>query len=246
MDDNFKWCEYEWLTHERWGHIHPGKTECWYDPGAVSIDDHEYLHLKTRKNPNIFTLSKSDPNGYTEVESPVGIGLVSCTEKFGYGLFKIEAKLPDGPYMWPAFWLWSFSSWPPEIDVFEGYSGKRGSYFNWNMDLLIGNLWKTPSNIHLGKEPDNYSIGAKRHKGLGLTSPSKKFNKYTLLWKEDNISIFFNGILVRFIDDKHIMEQFKGHKMNVVINNGIQKDHIKTEMNETDMIVKYFEYIPMY
>ena len=94
---------------------------------------------------------------------PFGVGLVSCTEKFGYGTFEIEAKLPKGqPNAWPAFWMWSFDSWPPEIDVFEAYSNKKGSYFNWNIDALLGKFWRCATNVHLGKNPDNYSIGAKK------------------------------------------------------------------------------------
>lgn len=50
----------------------------------------------------------------------------SFTQKFGY--FEIEARLPAGKGMWPAFWLMPVDgSWPDagEIDVFEGLGDPR-------------------------------------------------------------------------------------------------------------------------
>ncbi len=46
-----------------------------------------------------------------------------------YGYFEIKAKLPDGPGVWPAFWLVGNSKTnSPEIDVMEYYGAFRGSY----------------------------------------------------------------------------------------------------------------------
>lgn len=50
----------------------------------------------------------------------------SFAQKFGY--FEIEAKLPAGKGMWPAFWLMPIAgSWPEdgEIDVMEGLGDSR-------------------------------------------------------------------------------------------------------------------------
>ena len=109
----FEWCGYEWITQERWGQIHPEKSHWWYDESCVSVDKQNHLHLKTKYNPKRFE--------ELNLTSPIGVGLVSCTNKFKYGVFSIEAKLPHGKNLWPAFWMWSWDSWPPEIDVFEGW-----------------------------------------------------------------------------------------------------------------------------
>ena len=127
----FSWSGYKWITQERWGNIHPDKTVSWYDETAVelaysSVIECDQLILKTHKNPQYFK--------ELEVESPIGVGLVSCKTKFSYGYYEIEAKLPTAPSLWPAFWTWAWESWPPEVDIFEAYSNKRGSYFNWNID----------------------------------------------------------------------------------------------------------------
>lgn len=109
------WCGYDWLTNERWGQVHPNKTLSWSDPSAVEINKDGYLVLKTHKNRKIFG----------DVISEIGIGLVSNKTEFDYGYFEIEAKLPTGKNLWSAFWMWSYQTWPPEIDVFEAVSGKN-------------------------------------------------------------------------------------------------------------------------
>jgi len=246
-EDIIKWQGYEWLNRERWGRVHPGKPDAWNDPSAVKIDDDGFLRLYTHKNTKIFHDEKGE-----EVISNVGIGLVSCTNEFSYGLFEIEAKLPKGPYVWPAFWCWSFDSWPPEIDMIEGYSNKRGSYFNWTYEALIGKWWKVESNIHLKEKVKKsksagddvnrtWNLGGKPG-WLGFKSPSKRFNKYGLLWTPTEISILFNGKKVRTIKDPNVMKQMENVKMNIIINNSIQSDYLKTDMPTSEMIIKNFKY----
>ena len=56
-----------------------------------------------------------------------------------YGYFETREKLtPRGITYWPAFWLSSSDSWPPEIDVFE-LVGDNSSYFT--MSLHWRNVW---------------------------------------------------------------------------------------------------------
>lgn len=238
MKGNIKWQGYEWLTQERWGQFHPDKPIVWYDPSAVTFPYEgilDTLSLKCRPNPKSF---KTDDGDFYV---PVGTGLISCTTEFGYGKFEIKAKLPSGPFVWPAFWMWSFDSWPPEIDVFEGYTNKKGSYFNWSLRSLIGKFWAVNSNIHIGETPNNYNIGAKSH-WLGWNSPDKVFNRYGLVWDENEITILFNDKIVRKITDEKTLSQFRGKKMNVIINNSIQEGYLKTDMPETEFVVKYFKY----
>ena len=69
-----KFCGYNWLTQERWGNIHPEKSYVWYDESSVIQNSDEEIIL----------LSKYSPKYFEElgVESKIGIGLISCTEKF--------------------------------------------------------------------------------------------------------------------------------------------------------------------
>jgi beta-glucanase (GH16 family) len=54
-----------------------------------------------------------------------------------HGYFEIRCKVPSAPDMWTAFWLVSRQAWPPEIDVFEFYSGDNEHYqatHHWGLD----------------------------------------------------------------------------------------------------------------
>lgn len=240
MIDKIQWMGYEWLTQERWGRVHPKFPFRWNDPSAIEIDDDGTLRLYARPNSRIFNIDGED------IESEVGFGLISCTTEFGWGTFEVEAKMPKGPYTWPAFWCWAFESWPPEIDMFEGYSNKRGSYFNWSLRSLIGKFWRVNSNIHLkGTEEDpRDQLGAESH-WLGWISPDRKFNKYKLVWTPDEISIYFNERRVRHITDKTVLVQFENRTMNIILNNSVQNEYLTTDMPETEFIVKYFKYTPL-
>jgi hypothetical protein len=227
------WQNYEWITQERWGNHHPGGSNVWYDSSQVKIEDN-ILHLGVSYNP-------------LKVESgeiPFGVGLVSCVEQFGYGTFELEAKLPCGqPYAWPAFWMWSWESWPPEIDIIEAYSNSRGSYFNWTGEILLGKIWRCETNIHLGQQPKNYSLGAKKHR-FTIKDPSKNWIKYKLVWTKDYLEFYYDDKLVRVVDDEKSISQLRGKKMNVIINNSLQKPYLdKTKTYQ--FMVKNFKYLSL-
>jgi len=249
MSDKIKWMGYEWLTQERWGNVHPDFPLKWNDPSAIKIDDDGTLRLYARPNSNIFNIDGEN------IESKVGFGLISCTTQFGHGTFEVEAKMPKGPYTWPAFWCWAFESYPPEIDMFESYSNKKGSYFRWQIESLIGKFWRVNTNIHLRdkvkcakpggtKEDPRYQLGAKGH-WLGFKSPDKKFIKYKLVWTPNEISIYYGKRRVRHITDKAVLVQFENRTMNIILNNSVQDEYLTTNMPETEFIVKYFKYTPL-
>ena len=161
---------------------------------------------------------------------------------FEYGTFEIEAKLPHKqPNAWPAFWMWAFESWPPEIDVFEAYSNKKGRYFNWSISALWGKFWRCATNVHLGKLPNNYNVRAKNH-WMGWKSPSKRFIKYKVEWFEDKIEVYYDGRSVRKITDESVLSQLRGTTMNVIINNSIKSEHNKKKQFFFE--VKSFTYKP--
>lgn len=62
-----------------------------------------------------------------------------------YGFFESRWLLtPGGIKYWPAYWLSSMDSWPPEIDVFE-LMGDNSSYFT--MTLHWRNVWTNEKEI---------------------------------------------------------------------------------------------------
>ena len=219
-----------WLPQERWGQYHPKKDWCWYDPDCVKIDNWGYAHLETHYNPKEFD----------GVESKYGVGLISSVEDFDYGYFEIEAKLPTGRKLWPAFWMWS-GPWPPEIDIFEGYTNGNNGYLKFNRFNPRG-WWNLPSNIwthNNGEEAIN--LGA-RTGFSGFKDPTKHFIKYGCLWTEDLIQIEHDGRIVRKITDPEVLKHFHGKKMNVIINNHFQEFPPEGEDNYSDFTIKYFKY----
>jgi beta-glucanase (GH16 family) len=164
---------------------------------------------------------------------------VSNTTKFGYGYFEIEAKLPTGRNLWPAFWMWSFDTWPPEIDILEAYSSvKRPSYFKLYLDSLLG-FWNVQTNYHYETKDKKGSVGGKTH-WFGFKNPQKNFIKYGCLWEEHQIVFYYNGRVVRTIKDKAILSNLKGTKMNVIINNHIREDI--GNFGSSEFIIKSFKY----
>ena len=85
----------------------------------------------------------------------------------------------EGSNLWPAIWLTNSDTWPPEIDVLEGYSNSKGK---WGMRLN--------TNLHLGDTDDNhYQTKAMSHGWLvdKLTSINLK-----LIWTTTSIEIYYN------------------------------------------------------
>jgi beta-glucanase (GH16 family) len=228
------WCGYDWLTQERWGNIHPDKPFNWYDPSAVEIRNGS-LVLKTQHNPKEFII-----NG-KPITSQFGVGLVSNTTPFSYGYFEIEAKLPKGKNLWPAFWMWSFDTWPPEIDIFEGYSNKNTqSYFKIYLDSICG-IWNLQTNVHYVSNMINHMVGGKTH-WFGWQNPQEYFIKYGCNWEKDKLTFYYNSKKVRSITDSNIMSALSNTTMNVVLNNSIRSNMKSSKFNYSEFIISYFKY----
>lgn len=233
MKATINWSGYEWMTHERWGWVHKDKPYCWYDPSAVNINLNGELSLDTHYNPRTFEGLNIRPK--------IGVGLVSCTEKFGPGSFEIEAKLPHGKNLWPAFWMWSWDSWPPEIDVFEGYSHKSPNYMRWNWNKPWA-PWHIDTNVHYKNDMDENEMAGPRSHYMGFKDPTANFIKYRLDWTPYHLKFFYNERLVRTIDDPMIMNRVNSTKMNVVINNHVTKELPYSMIPRSSFIIKYFKY----
>lgn len=250
-----RFAEYDWLTRERWGKVHRDKPHWYYDDDQVRLEpETQDLILSLERKP----INIPSPNG--RVNSYIATGLVSCIEKFSYGYFEIEATLPTGPNLWPAFWMWGWLSWPPEIDVLEAYSNSRGSYFKPRLFNPLG-FWNIQSNVHYDKynvdgREETMNIGGKTH-WFGFKNPANNSIKYSCYWDKDVIEIYYNGGMVRRITDSKILTPLRNHKMNVIINNGVQskiRESIeqdkgesfgkKIEGSESDFRVKNFIYSP--
>lgn len=227
-----EWCGYKWRTCQVWGLAHPGKKYSWYDPSKVYVDSDNVLHLMTGWNPTYINEEIGVSN--------IGVGMLSNIDKntFGYGIYEIEAKMPKGKNLWPAFWMASFNSWPPEIDIFEGYS-QYNNFYNTNIfEYLLGRFWKIESNIYYG---DKLNLGGVRS-FFTFKKPTKHFIKYKLIWTEDKIEFYYNNKLNRRITDEKYLKYFKDQDMNIIINNAVIQNVDKENCIHSDFQLKNFKY----
>jgi beta-glucanase (GH16 family) len=102
-----------------------------------------------------------------------------------YGYFEIEAKLPTGKGVWPAFWLLNHSgATRPEIDVLEAYPG-GGPTSGWSDSML---------------HPTTYAVTIWRDANLQAAFKkiptgdlSAGFHKYAVKWDTNKITFYFDG-----------------------------------------------------
>jgi len=231
MEEIITWQGHRLLTRERWGSVHPLKPWNWYDPSAITIKNND-LYLGIHYNPHEFTI---DGKTFT---SPWGIGLVCFEQDFTFGRFEIVARLPHGVGLWPAFWMYPPNAWPPEIDIFEAYSG-TDNYRGWLLKP-----WQIETCVH-------------RENGLGLKAiPARApwwhnfdkwfnplwSNSYGCLWLPHSLTFFINNKQVRRITDPGHMASLAAHKMMVIINthiDGRYKDRFSTDESMPFVIEKF-------
>ncbi|MCP3138259.1 glycoside hydrolase family 16 protein [Pyxidicoccus xibeiensis] len=114
-----------------------------------------------------------------------------------YGYFEMEAKLPIGKGVWPAFWLYAHpGNDRPEIDIMEAYPG--GGPGSWWGDA---NLHPVNYGLTLHKANADYTYHEKPYEtklrdfapytnGVDL---SAAFHTYAVKWEPSGITFYFDG-----------------------------------------------------
>ena len=232
--NQIEWSGRKWITQEYWGKIHPDKAWNYYDDNAVYVGGDDLLHLRTQYNP-----AEIEHEG--KIYNPeYGVGLISCTEKFHFGYFEIEAKLPTGYALWPAFWMYG-SPWPPEIDILEGYTGNRQDYLHFNIHNPLA-YNKVESCVHYGNVKEETKTNLPARAAMMFKDPRKHFIKYACEWRRDYIKIFYDGKLVRTITDKKVLEDMNKPQRIIINNHLTEKGLDKVGRQGSDFQVKYFKY----
>ncbi len=122
--------------------------------------------------------------------------ILTTHQKFSqtYGYFEMEAKLPVGRGVWPAFWLLNSDSAPaePEIDIMEAYPGGTPGY------------WADENQHPISFESSFYLEGYSKNKTDSTLSGNKKldvgdlstdFHTYAVKWEPNRLSYYFDGKL---------------------------------------------------
>lgn len=237
---SFDWQGYEWISRPLWGLNHPNDAFTYYDENMVSINKNGYIELDFKYHPK--PLSMEDGS---IVMKPYGRGSCRCTTEFKYGEFEWEMKLPYGKYLWPALWLSSDHSWPPEIDCMEGWSKKNPNYVK---RLLFKNIHPTmhwsENGVHC--QEDKKNILRCWIKG------GDNYDKYKIIWTPNYVEIFYNGHLVNTFKNKKMLEEMNKPevKFHPIMSTGPYEpftsgDYEKYRNNDRIMTVKSFNYKPI-
>lgn len=124
------------------------------------------------------TAAQSKDNWGTQYAS----GLLTTKMSFSqlYGFFEVDAKLPSGQGMWPAFWLLpENNAWPPELDVFE-------------------QLGKDPDKIYMTSHSEVGGKATAVSQSVAVPNATTQFHTYGVLWSPTE--------LVWYVDGKQVAE----------------------------------------
>lgn len=230
---NFKWKGFDWYAYEHCKNDTPNCKNAYLGENVTLTDN----------NTLVFPISycpKSFDNDTLNTERKYKCAFIESSTKFTYGRFIFSAVVGNSPSTWPALWLYGAESWPPEIDALEAFPDKNGNIIN-----CLTTKWE--SNIHYDDNgPKQY--GAKGISSLLyiLTHRNGKPDKWEIDWTKTHIKIYFNGIRVRKITDKKIIDHFNKHPfMRVVINNMIQEEFSYNEYEkQRPFELIEFNYLP--
>lgn len=223
-----------YIRRQYWGDYHPADLHQWYDPAAVTLNDGLNLCItENTKDVTSYKVNNILMDNLQLIKINNGVGLVTSVKSYTYGIFEWNIILPKGVGLWPAVWMSSRDSWPPEIDVIEGYSDKNGKYGK-NIN----------TNIHCGSsDTTHYGIGANRH---GLFVNTDLTLNLICDWNADRIKIYYNGFLCRVLTNGDDTKWFKNENMRIILNHGLRKDVIKNiafeKLNISPLVIKDFRY----
>ena len=115
--------------------------------------------------------------GSNPLNLPYNSGAITTEGSFNqlYGYFEIDAELPAGQGLWPAFWLLPASgAWPPELDAFE----------------VLGN---DPTTLYFSTHS---SVQATQGTTLTVSNVSSGFNLYGVMWGPQTVDLYINNVEV--------------------------------------------------
>ena len=165
--------------------------------------------IKQRAEKNPIEINHVDWGGddYGNFTIPYRYGQLDSSNSFEqkYGYFEIRSKMPSEPGHWPAFWMVSKESWPPEIDIYEAYTGKK-----------IKGLVNFESNFHWGTS----EVKKMNVKGHGVSNISKDFHIYAVEWSDKFFKIYYDNLLIRVFTNPEAINSFK-YPMHIIIGNQI-------------------------
>ena len=207
----YYWKQLAWDIGLHWGDHNPNPRNLdWYGKEAVRLENDE-LHLTVLHKPQTFS------DGSTK---PYCVGYLSSIDTVHRGHLKVEYTLPVGRHLWPAIWLFSPVSWPPEIDIMEGWPNTRGNY----RKLFKNKIFPT---VHF-VAADGRHRWQTFHDGIfngtrAARQPLDGRCTCELLWHGDSMEFRYNGHRVGLLTDRDILKRLD-QPMNVILNLAVGYD----------------------
>lgn len=198
------WCDFKWMNGQPWGVAHPKPNYQWYASENMSyVDDDGSLVLDIDDTEKYFF--------EIDQTKPYGCGCVSTYKTFLYGKFSFSYYLPKGARLWPAIWLSGSETWPPEIDIFEGWSGAAAIFKglpNFHKLLFFNRIHP---GVYYGKDGDD--VIGKGYGSLWYTNMTyrcyqsdNEINHCDLRWEPDIVEVSYNGHSVMRITEEYILK----------------------------------------
>ncbi len=151
---------------------------------------------------------KTDTTVIDGMTFPYAVGFLDNSKVFDqqYGYFEIRCKIPSSVSTWPAFWLVSRHSWPPEIDIFEFYTSHT------QVRLCSNYHWKDSTGRKKSISDETKHI---------IPDPAADFHVYGCEWDETSIRWYFDNMLIREV--KQDTSEFR-YPMHIIVNNAVLFD----------------------
>ena len=160
----------KWIAHTPWHGDFGDAVFTDPEPGFPFATASTILRIEARKGSDGLWRS-----GLISSRDHDGAGGSGFAQQYGY--FEIEAKLPQGTGVWPAFWLVGINAKPrSEVDVFEFYGNAPHSYH---------------ANVHVWAD-DESRFGDGKIVELPDGASSDQFNRYGVRIDHDWVTFFFN------------------------------------------------------
>lgn len=176
-----------WSTALPHGRTQPANAETgYYGPLAMDgfVINGDDLALTSRRLAKPFQAK----DGKFPFLAAILSGHNTANVQFTYGSVEWVAKMPNRKGSWPALWLLPTSGWPPEIDVYEGFTYNN----EWNPASSLS------SNIHGGaniKRTFDRAAFRLRMEDFGLSpTVTSEFHKFQVTVDPQWITIFVDDV----------------------------------------------------
>ena len=239
MEGNFSKWGFDWRIGRSWGISHPDDI-CYCDGSMVQLDPYGNLKLGIGYEPKTVPQYIDGETRYVTEDWKVGY-ISSIQTK--YGILNVKYGLPFGRNLWPAIWLTDDKTWPPEIDIVEGWTNTAWcpiwSKSGYRRNLLANSVYPT---LHTSNSAETHETCSYRTFGgtpICKLDPERPA-ECQIYWSPDLIEIFYRNVdqdWHRIVSETRpeILQWFnQSEGMSIQLNNYITNDFTMDDYNDIE------------